>query len=80
MSRCLARDLGFRGPLYQEREDVAFAGGSKTVGFGFRLELGLFLCFQALGCVLGSGVASVGHDIAAFLSSFIFVCMVAGRK
>ncbi|CAM9362928.1 unnamed protein product [Ectocarpus fasciculatus] len=26
VSRCLARDLGFRGPLYQEREDVAFAG------------------------------------------------------
>ncbi|CAM9369354.1 unnamed protein product, partial [Scytosiphon promiscuus] len=26
VSRCLERDLGFRGPLYQEREDIAFAG------------------------------------------------------
>ncbi|CAM9400666.1 unnamed protein product [Ectocarpus sp. 6 AP-2014] len=26
VSRCLSRDLGFRGPLYQEREDIAFAG------------------------------------------------------
>lgn len=26
MAGCLSRGLGFRGPLYGEREDIAFAG------------------------------------------------------
>ncbi|CAM9685360.1 unnamed protein product [Ectocarpus sp. 12 AP-2014] len=61
VSRCLSRDLGFRGPLYQEREDIAFAGVIRGL-VASRMEWGFL--HQLASAVAVTSNAPYAHCLA----------------